>query len=228
MLLMEYLDGSEHAIDVVIFERKLVAAFLSDIGPTNYPSYTGTVTLMPSNLPSDKQAQLVTAAYQCCNEIGLSNGVFNVEMKMTSTGPKLLEINARMGCGFTRNWIKRLYGVDLMKCAMLISCGIKPYVPKLPPVEFLLGVNLIPSEHGRIMTNNNLRMVLNDLQASGDVILMMVGDEDAESTQYEQPFAKITVKGRNVDECRQKLGEVCGKLNIETKNYRVSEFTKYL
>ncbi|XP_072041224.1 carnosine synthase 1-like [Amphiura filiformis] len=212
MLLMEYLDGSEHDIDVVIFERKLVAAFVSDNGPTNYPSYTETVALMPSNLPSDKQAQLVMAAYQCCNKIGLSNGVYNVEMKMTSDGPKLIEINARMGGGHIRNWIKRLYGVDLMKCAMLISCGIKPYVPKLPPAEFLLGVNLILSEHGRILTNNNLRKVLGDLQASGDVIFMMMEDEaklklDAESTQYEQPYAQIAVKGRNVDECRQKLGK---------------------
>ncbi|XP_072042757.1 carnosine synthase 1-like [Amphiura filiformis] len=136
MLLMEYLDGSEHDIDVIIFERKLVAAFVTDNGLTNYPAYTETVALMPSNLPSDKQAQLVTAAYQCCNEIGLSNGVYNVEMKMTATGPKLIEINARMGGAYICNWIKRLYGVDLMKCAMLISCGIKPYVPKLPPGSF--------------------------------------------------------------------------------------------
>ncbi|XP_072041225.1 carnosine synthase 1-like [Amphiura filiformis] len=138
-----------------------------------------------------------------------------------------------MACGHIRNWIKCLYGVDLMKYAMLISCGIKPYVPKLHPAEFLLGVYLIPSEHGPIMTKNNLRMVLDSLQASGDVIFRMMEDEanlkvDAESTQYEQPYAQVAVKGRNVDECRKKLGEVCGKLNIETKNYRVSEFTKYL
>jgi carnosine synthase len=39
----------------------------------------------------------VTAAHQCCTEIGLVDGVFNVEMKMTKTGPNLIEINARMG-----------------------------------------------------------------------------------------------------------------------------------
>ncbi|XP_072041227.1 carnosine synthase 1-like [Amphiura filiformis] len=233
MLLMEYLDGSEHDIDVIIFERKLVAAFVTDNGLTNYPAYTETVALMPSNLPSDKQAQLVTAAYQCCNEIGLSNGVYNVEMKMTATGPKLIEINARMGGAYICNWIKRLYGVDLMKCAMLISCGIKPYVPKLPPGEFFMGVNLILSEHFCIMTNSNLRKVLDDLQASGDVNFIMMEDEaklknDAKTEQYGKPFAQIGVKGRNVDECRQKLSEVCGKLNIETKNYRVSEFMKYI
>ncbi|XP_072014380.1 carnosine synthase 1-like [Amphiura filiformis] len=232
MLLMDHLEGSEHDIDIIIFERKLVAAFVTDNGPTNYPAYTETVALMPSNLPSDKQAQLVTAAYQCCTEIGLSNGVYNVEMKMTDLGPKLIEINARMGGFYIRDWIKRLYGIDLMKCAMMISCGIKPFVPCMPSTKFLLGVNLIPSEHRLVMTNNDLRMVLDDLQARGAVIFTIMEDEaklkhEVKSTHYEEPYANIAVKGRNVDECRQKLSKVCGKLNIETKHYRVSEFMKY-
>ncbi|XP_072043274.1 carnosine synthase 1-like [Amphiura filiformis] len=152
---------------------------------------------------------------------------------MTSTGPKLIEINPRMAGFFFRDWIKRLYGVDLMKCAMMISCGIKPYVPKLPTAEFLLGVNLIPSKHGHVLTNSNLRMLLDDLQASGDVILTMLEEEaklkhEAKNIPYEYPYANIAVKDRNVDECRQKLSEVCDKLNIETKNYHMSEFMKYL
>ncbi|XP_072033047.1 carnosine synthase 1-like [Amphiura filiformis] len=232
MILMDYLDGSEHDIDVVIFDRKLVASFLNENGPTNGSTFIETTCLMPSNLPSDKQAQLVTAAYQCCTEIGLSNGVYNVEMKMTPTGPKLLEINARMAGRFKRHWVKRLYGVDLMKCAMVISCGIKPYIPKLPSADFLLGVNLIPSLHGHVMTNSKLRMLLDDLQASGDVILSMLVPEidkaKLKPIQCQKPFANIAVKGRNVDECRHKLSKVCGKLNIETKNFRVSEFIKYL
>ncbi|XP_072041147.1 carnosine synthase 1-like [Amphiura filiformis] len=233
ILLMDYLDGSEHHIDCVVFERRLIAAFITDNGRNNNPAYTDTITLLPSNLPSDKQGQLVNAAYQCCTVIGLSNGVYNVEMKMTSTGPKLIEINAQMGSLYIRNWVKQLYGVDLMKCAMMISCGIKPCVPILPTAESLLGINLIPSEHVCVMTNSSLRMVLDDLRARGDVIFTMIEDEakleyKVKSKRYEEPYANIAVKGRNVDECRQKLSEVCGKLNIETKNYRVSVFMKYL
>lgn len=64
---------------------------------------------MPSCLPNNKIEQLITAAYQCCTEIGLVSGVFNVEMKMTPTGPKLIEINARMGGYYLRDWIKDLW-----------------------------------------------------------------------------------------------------------------------
>jgi len=70
MVLTKFHEGSEHDVDVVIFKRKLVGAFISDNGPTNKPYFTETAALMPSVLPSDKQSQLVAAAFQCCTEIG--------------------------------------------------------------------------------------------------------------------------------------------------------------
>ncbi|XP_052234453.1 carnosine synthase 1-like isoform X2 [Dreissena polymorpha] len=232
MILMDYLQGSEHDIDVVIFERKLIAAFVTDNGLTNWPSYTETSSLMPSSLPVDKQAQLVTAAYQCCTEIGLSNGVFNVEMKMTQTGPKLIEINARMGGFYIRDWVKRLYGIDMMKCALMCSCGIRPYVPTIPPTEFIMGVMLIPSEHKHVMLDNVTRMVLDDMQSRGEVILTMLESEEElkhpyDKTEYEEPYANVAVRAHTVEEARRKLLAVCKKLSIETSDYKVSEFIKF-
>ena len=41
LLVMDYLTGSEHDVDVVIFNRQLLAAFISDNGPTREPVYSG-------------------------------------------------------------------------------------------------------------------------------------------------------------------------------------------
>lgn len=41
MVLTEFHEGSEHDVDVIIFNRKLVAAFISDNGLTNRPYFTG-------------------------------------------------------------------------------------------------------------------------------------------------------------------------------------------
>ena len=43
LLVMEYLTGSEHDVDVIIFHGQLVAAFLSDNGPTREPFYIGMI-----------------------------------------------------------------------------------------------------------------------------------------------------------------------------------------
>lgn len=75
LVLTEFHEGSEHDIDIIIQNRQLVGAYISDNGPTNKPYFTETAACMPSALPSDKQAQLVSAAYQCCTEIGKSKYV---------------------------------------------------------------------------------------------------------------------------------------------------------
>lgn len=63
-------DGSKHDVDIIIYNRQLIGSFISDIGPSYKTSTAETVTTMPSTLPSDKQVQLVAAAYQCCTETG--------------------------------------------------------------------------------------------------------------------------------------------------------------
>ncbi|CAC5390296.1 CRNS1 [Mytilus coruscus] len=106
IMLMEKIDGTEHDVDVVICKRQLITAFFSDNGPTRNGSYTETTAL-----PLDRKGQPITAAYQCCTEIGLVDGVFNVEMKMTNTGTRLIEINARMDGFYLRDWIKLAMGM---------------------------------------------------------------------------------------------------------------------
>ncbi|XP_052224633.1 carnosine synthase 1-like isoform X1 [Dreissena polymorpha] len=231
MVLMEHLQGTDHTIDVVMFEMKLVAALITDISPTNLPSYMETSAMMPSALNVDKQAQMVSAAFQCLSEIGLSNGVFNVQMKMTHTGPKLIDINARTGSLYIRDWVKRLYHIDLMKCALMVSCGVRPYIRLLPPSEYIMGVMLIPSLHKHVILDNVIRMVLEGMQSRGEVIFTMLESEEdllhqCDKTDYEQPYANIAVRAPTIDEARKKAHAVCKKLGIETSSYKVSEFIK--
>jgi hypothetical protein len=46
---------------------------------------------------SDVQKRVINAATECCNGLGLHNGVFNAEFKLTSAGLKLIKVNGRQG-----------------------------------------------------------------------------------------------------------------------------------
>ena len=48
MAIMEYLDGTEHDVDIVIYQRKIIGAFVSDNGPTRIPHFTGTMEMRAS------------------------------------------------------------------------------------------------------------------------------------------------------------------------------------
>ena len=225
MVIMKVIKGTEHDVDLVIFERKLLAAYVSDNGPTRPGSFTETAACMPSCLRQDKLGQLITAAYQCCTEIGLENGVFNVEMKMTPTGPKLIEINARMGGFYNRHWILKCYGVDMVRYAFMIACGIKPIPPKNPPSCQIMGVMCVPSMHASAYNSQKFIDAVKELQRADDAIYTLIEDDLSYATaKTEEPICNVAICADNMAAAKSKLLSLCERMGITTEEYDVPHY----
>ncbi|MGH0183529.1 UNVERIFIED_CONTAM: hypothetical protein FKN15_011531 [Acipenser sinensis] len=224
MTLMEYLSGTEHDIDLVLFDGQKVAAFVSDNGPTRVPSFTVTAAAMPSYLRPDKRAQLVEAALRCCLGCGLTDGVFNVEMKMTPTGPRLIEINARMGGYYLRDWIRVVYGADILLAAFMVACGLCPRIPEAsPPLCHLIGVMCILPQHFQVLKTTASSEVLRLLHSRGVIRLNQLEDELI-SRVYEIPYCNVACQSQDRDAARLQLLSACQILGIDSPDYPVSYF----
>ena len=224
MVLMDYVGGTEHDVDIVIHNRQLITAFVTDNGPTRLPKFTETSFAMPSLLPEDKQRQMIVAAHQCCVGIGLVNGVFNVEMKMTPTGPKLLEINARMGGFYIRDAVLALFDVDLLLCAFMIACDMKPIVNNHKASDQLIGVMMVPSIHRQALSDPENLQRIRDLEEEGKIMvtrleLKLPAPED--DCYYDEPFWNIAVKDKDPETARMKLIDISDQLGINNQDYPV-------
>ncbi|KAJ8015335.1 hypothetical protein DPEC_G00025050 [Dallia pectoralis] len=219
MTLMEYVGGTEHDVDLVLYEGRLEAAFVSDNGPTRAPAFTETAAQMPSGLAADKRVQLIHAAYHACLGCSLRDGVFNVEMKMTEVGPKLIEINARMGGFYLRDWILELYGADLLMSAFMVSCGIRPCLPSataLPARGHFAGVMVVVSQHLQALRDTASPERLRRLHNEGALRLNELADEDELiSGEYEEPFCNIGIRdAHSAANARQRLLALCQGLGL--------------
>ena len=125
-LLEEYLDGPEVDVDLVLHEGRCCYSAVSDNGVTVEPYFTETYGILPSLLPIDDQTALTTLAVESVLAIGLDSGVFHIEAKLTSRGPRLIEVNARLGGGPIREMHKRVFGVDLAAEQLRLAVGLAP------------------------------------------------------------------------------------------------------
>lgn len=130
VLMEQYLDGCEVDVDVVMSGGEHKYAAVADNGPTMEPYFNETWAVSPSLLSKADQTQLRDLAIQSVKALGFSSGVFHVECKMTSTGPQLIEVNARMGGGQVFECNLRTWGVDLVEETLFAALGI----PSAPPV----------------------------------------------------------------------------------------------
>lgn len=102
MMLEEYLDGTEVDIDVVMTGGQPAYCVVTDNWPTLEPWFNETGDNAPSLMPSLQQKELQKLAVGTLRALGLKMGVFHVEAKYTSRGPRLIEVNSRMGGGQVR------------------------------------------------------------------------------------------------------------------------------
>ncbi|NWV16574.1 CRNS1 synthase, partial [Origma solitaria] len=228
MLLMEYVPGTEHDVDLVVFEGRLLGAWVSDNGPTRVPAFLETAACLPSCLPADRQAQLVRAALECCRACGLRDGVFNVELKLGPAGPRLLEINPRMGGFYLRDWIREVYGPDLLLAAVLVALGVPPVLPARPaPRTHLAGVMCLGSEHGETLAGGGGMEALRELHGRGLVRLNRLFEEPEGAGEYEEPLLSVACAGATLAEACERLLGLCQGLGIDSPRYPVEHFLSH-
>ncbi|XP_071758193.2 carnosine synthase 1-like [Centroberyx gerrardi] len=219
MTLMEYVGGTEHDVDLLLFDGQLEGAFVSDNGPTRAPTFTETAAQMPSGLAPDKRAQLIRAAHHACLGCGLRDGVYNVELKMTKLGPRLIEINARMGGFYLRDWILQLYGVDILMAAFMVACGMRPRLPSatdLPARGHFAGVMCVVSQHLQALRSTASPERLRSLHQEGALWLNeLAADDELISGEYEEPFCNVGVwDNRSGENACQRLLALCQGLGL--------------
>lgn len=137
IVMEEYLDGIEVDIDCVMSEGECYYNKVTDNWATREPYFNETGSNCPSRLPAGQVEELVALGVNSCKALGFTMGAFHVEAKYTSRGPRLVEINPRMGGGPVYSVNLKCWGVCLVEEQMLTSVGIpaRPQAPEKPLVQ---------------------------------------------------------------------------------------------
>ncbi len=137
LMLMQYLNGLEYDVDLVMVGGEPVFWSIADNKPTREPSFLATGSRLPSTLPAKDQRAAINQAIESAKALGLTDGVLHMEGKVTSEGPRLIEANARMGGTYVHEWIKAVWGVDLAEEGLMAAARIggKPYKPAKPLIH---------------------------------------------------------------------------------------------
>ena len=143
LLLEEYLDGVEFDIDLVLEDGECVFSSVSQNWPTAEPSLQETGLHCP---PDHNRRDVRTVTEFCIRTalaFGFRMGVLHIEAKSTSRGPRIVEINARMGGGPIHLIVEAVWCVDLIEAQLRGSLGLPQVVdrrrrPRCAAVNFIV------------------------------------------------------------------------------------------
>lgn len=90
------------------------------------PPFRETGNFQPHALEPATHAAVLALVDGVLGGLGLSEGVVHTEIKLTADGPRLIEVNPRVGGGGITNIFERRHGISLIRIAVLAALGAPP------------------------------------------------------------------------------------------------------
>ncbi len=128
VLVEEYLTGPEISVDSAVHGGRAYPMFVArkEVGYAPYFEEVGHVVDADDQLLSDHALlQLVQDTHA---GLGFTDGMTHTELKLTQAGPKIIEVNARLGGDLIPYLGMRASGIDPGLAAAAVACGRAPAV----------------------------------------------------------------------------------------------------
>ncbi|WP_413796880.1 ATP-grasp domain-containing protein [Streptomyces iranensis] len=125
-LVEEYLIGFEASVECFTFRGERTLLGVTDKRLGGHPYFVEAGELFPSLLPRSVQGELVGTAFAALDAVGHDFGCAHTEVRMTASGPRLIEINARMPGGQITRLIRESTGLDVQREQVRMHTGKEP------------------------------------------------------------------------------------------------------
>jgi S-sulfo-L-cysteine synthase (3-phospho-L-serine-dependent) len=122
VLVEGYLDGPEFSVEV--FDGAVVGVVAKHLGPAPYFVEIGHD--FPASLDEPDRCALERAAMRAVRALGLSWGAAHAELRMTTDGPMIVEVNPRLAGGMIPTLIALSTGIDLVDAMVARASGQRP------------------------------------------------------------------------------------------------------
>jgi hypothetical protein len=126
VLVEEYVDGPEVSIDSAVHRGRVWPMFVArkEIGYPPYFEETGHLVNAADPLLTDPD--VLRYLQDTHTALGFTDGITHTEVKLTPAGPKLIEVNARLGGDMIPYLGLRATGIDPGLAAAAVACGQHP------------------------------------------------------------------------------------------------------
>lgn len=127
VILEEYMTGPEVSVEVMVVDNTPHILAVTDKLTTGAPYFVEMGHNQPSMLPKQDVEKIKDLACRAVQSVGINCGPAHVEIKVTPTGPKMVELGARMGgdC-ITTHLVPLSTGVDMVKATIDVALGNVP------------------------------------------------------------------------------------------------------
>lgn len=126
VLIEEYMDGPEVSVDTAWLQGKMFPLYLARKVSGYFPHFEEVGHVVDARDPLLNDAKFLGVLEKAHRAVGFQDGITHTELRLTPVGPKIVEINARLGGDMIPyvGWVAS--GMNPGQIAVEIACGQMP------------------------------------------------------------------------------------------------------
>ena len=149
VLIEEYLTGREVSVEIIVWQGKPNVVAVTDKLTSGKPHFIEMGHSQPAQFPENVMTEICNLAIDAVRALGTYSGAAHAEIIVTTQGPKMVEIGARLGGGCINTHLVPLStGVDIVGNVIKCSLGEEPVFEKT--VNKAAVLRHIPVQSGKI------------------------------------------------------------------------------
>lgn len=152
LVIEEFMEGPELSLDALVHNDEIFIAGVADRIIEHSPYFVEVGHTLPSSLPEEQVRETIGVFKQAIRSLGINTGAAKGDIKFTSSGPKIVEIAARLSGGWMSAYTYPLSsGVNLYKAAIQVALGQMPDDLK-PKTELVAAERSLIPAPGKILS----------------------------------------------------------------------------
>ncbi|MDW9782986.1 ATP-grasp domain-containing protein [Sinorhizobium meliloti] len=145
ILVEEFAQGPYYGANIM--GNDVVGIAAADFGPP--PHFVFRETIFPAPLTDSENKLIADVSLSCLQALGLGWGPTNIELRWTTRGPVIIEVNPRLSGGTAPRRIQLAYGIDLVTEHVKLVVGEKCDLRRRQ-ANFAASRNLVPDRDGTL------------------------------------------------------------------------------
>lgn len=214
-LIEEYLEGPEFSVELFLKDKEVIFSSVTEKETSDLPYFVEISHTVPTSTQQDRVEEIVEVSIQAMKAIGIDNGPSHVEIRLTSTGPKIIEVNGRPGGdNIASQLLFNTYGLDIFEETVnfYLNLPIKKHFPaqKATSIAYLTARN-----NGEITAIDGIENIDNDPSVIKYEVNVQPGDTVKIPESSDDRLGYVITTGENSKEAKRKAINLINSIQLE-------------
>lgn len=216
VLMEQFIEGIEVGGETFFWEGKPLMLFITNKAITPPPYYVPYGHSLPSRLDKNTQCEIQKVVHYGSQALGIKAGPVNFDLIVTSEGPRIIELGARLGGTCLPSIVKYHSGINTIEAAIIVALGQNPSNLFKISKDVPVAVRLLTSDKDGILTKAKFP---EDIDRRPEVLEYTLdvreGDHVKAFTIGANRFGHVICRGRDWQEAERNAESVIG--NMQTR-----------